>query len=243
MAMSEKRRLVFNEGLLQVERTIIEREISAEDFLQQLQATMVMDTGPLPQGGAYLRSIDTESRPVTLYIIERDPGLYSFRYRVFKKGHPSFNSNDESKNSVLLTVSWPRTLWFYRFVRDVLETVWLASTQQPLLQAYRDTPIYQVLMPNVHGSGSGHFCTGSDIAMSMTVSMGSRVQFCHDFLHTSSYWNADLYPKYENTGVDSLFEWHELTQKDPNCHTKLNFPRHGLGTVGGMIDHLIRKAA
>lgn len=242
MAQTETRRIVVDGNLARVERVICEREVTTEDLFTQLGKSQSFDSGPLPQGGAYVRGTDNDGRPVQIFIIERPASPFAMNYRVWKHGHDQYNSRNDAENTIQLALSWPRTLWLYKFVKEGLETVHLVGIQAPLMDRYRDSSTTILLVPNTHANGHDYFCTGQ-VSIPMDLPMPKRIAWLHNHLQGSA-WNQDLmYPMPSGCGVSDLFDWHEKTEKDREYHKKIKFPVHNTKTVGGLIDKLMRRPA
>jgi len=123
MAFEERRILEIDGGLVVCKRVIRESEVSLDDYLKAAVNSAPFDSGPLPQGGAYLRNIDQANpgRVLQLFSIERPPGPFCLQYRVVKRGQTGAAAKDE-ENMTSLCLSWPRVLWNYRFAGKIQTT-------------------------------------------------------------------------------------------------------------------------
>lgn len=242
MAQAETRRVITEGNVTRIERILVEREVATDDFMAQIGKTLSFDSGPLPQGGAYIRGADPDGRPVQIYIVERPASPFGMTYRVWKHGNPQFNSRDDKENNVALALSWPRTLWCYKFIKEGLDTVHLVGIPSPLMDKYRDSPTTILLVPNTHGGGHSHFCTGQ-VSIPMDLPMPKRIAWLHNHLQGSA-WNQDLaYGFPGGCGITDLFDWHQKTEKDRDYYKKIKFPTHQTRNVGGLIDMLMRRTA
>jgi hypothetical protein len=242
MAQSDTRRAVIEGNLVKYERVIVEREVLLEELVNTVGKTLQFDSGPLPQGGAYVRGIDDQQRPVQIFVIERPASVFGMTYRIWKLGTQHYNSRDLPDNDISLALSWPRTLWCYKFVKEVMETVHLVGIKTPLMDRYRESETVALMVPNIHDHGHGHFCTG-EVKIPMDLAMPKRIAWLHNHLQGSA-WNQDLafsYPR--DCGVTDLFDWNEKSRIDSSYYKKMKFPNHQLRTVGGLIDHLMRRTA
>lgn len=240
MAQTETRRIVVEGNITRVERVIVERESSTDAFQEQIGKSLSFDSGPLPQGGAYIRGTDPDGRAVQIFVIERPALPFGMTYRVWKNGHSQFNARDDKENNINLSLSWPRTLWCYKFVKELLETVHLVSIRAPLMDFYRDTETAIMLVPNTHQNGHGHFCVGN-ITIPMDLPMPKRIAWLHNHLQGST-WNQDLnYQFPRDVGITDLFDWHVKSESDREFYKKIKFPSHNTKTFGGLVDHLMRR--
>ncbi len=243
MAFEEQRVLEIRGGLVTYKRIINEIEVPLEKYLEAAVNSAAFDSGPLPQGGAYLRGSDPQNpgRILQLFSIERPPGPFCLNYRVIKRGQTGAAVKDE-ENMVALCLSWPRVLWNYRFAGDTLEGVYLCGLTEPLLEKYKDQKITTILMPNIHGSGSSYFCVGNDVQLPVDQTASRRALWLHNNLQ-GSLWNSDLMPQYPaGCGVDNLFDWHDKTKADADYYKKIKFPQHNNKTLGGLFSLLLNHA-
>ena len=244
MPFEEHKTIEISGGLVTYKRTITEMEVSLDKYLEAAVNSSPFDSGPLPQGGAFLRNVNPADpgRVMQLFAIERPAGPFCLNYRVIKRGQVGAAPND-AENMASLCLSWPRVLWIYRFQGETLDGVYLCGLSEALLESYRDQKITTILMPNVHGNGSGYFCVGNDIQLPVNQSASKRALWLHNQLQ-GSVWNSDLMPQYPpGCGIEHLFDWHEKTAKDPQYHRKMKFPPHNNKTVGGLFNMLLNQPA
>lgn len=229
--MKETRILTIEGDLVRVERTIVEKEVSAAQFMLEIAKTQPLETGPLPTHcAAFFRWPDRNSGElVTVYLLEHGPGLQKVKYR-----RPADQDNEESR-VVDLVLSWPRTLWFVECLGDVIKDVYITVVESPFRQQYQATPLQRLLMPNQY-QPTGNLCMG-DLTVNTIASLADRIDDLVKQID-ESVWNTDLLPSYDGTGIDGLEDWAAKSATNPDFHRQITFPTHWGQTVGGLLRKL-----
>ena len=233
-ATHEARRIAIEGGLVRLEKTVIERQVKAEDFLAEVARMQPVETGLLPEGCVLLtRSLEAEKRTQTVYVMERPPGLQNVRYNVERE--------DQEIQDLIL--SWPRTLWFCRtsqppaIAHATIVDLWGAVTRAAVHVEDLGTAIYCLPMPNLYDSGNGAVCMGNLSVEAYEKPLAVRIpELIRQVLESA--WNADLMPKFDGLGVGGLEDWARASAADPEFHAKIRFKAHTHATVRGMLKHL-----
>ncbi len=233
MAVKENKFLTIDGDIVRVEKRIVERTVRTTDFLAELARQQAVDTGLLPSNCRLMsRVFDKQNRTRTIYVIEMKPGLKTIQFS------PVRHSAEVHE----LKLSWPRTLWFVRCIftpgqnAAIVEDIWPASITQSLDASMLDTPLSQLLMPNIYDTGNGAVCLGN---LSVT-----DIQPIHQRIDNilaeilSSLWNTDLMPRFQNTGIENLDDWAGRSATNPDFHKLIQYPKHANETLAGMLRHL-----
>ena len=233
MAVKENKFLTIDGDIVRVEKRIIERTVRTSDFLTELARQQAVDTGLLPTNCRLMQRVfDKQNRTRTIYVIEMSPGLKTIQ----------FSPERQSPEVRELKLSWPRTLWFVRCTftpgqnAAIVEDIWPASIAQPLETSMLDTPLSQLLMPNIYDTGNGAVCLGN-LSVADTQPIHQRIDnILAEILN--SLWNTDLMPRFQNTGIENLDDWAAQSATNPDFHTQIKFPKHARETLTGMLRHL-----
>jgi hypothetical protein len=233
-APPETQTLVIEGELARVTRTVIERTIKTSDLLAELGRLQSLKTGILPQGClAYMRSADIQHRVHTLYLIERPAGPVTVRYKT-----GSSHDEQNEKNLVLLTLSWPLTQWLVKWTGPAISELYLTCTTTPI-RSFED-PIFVLPMPNIYEDGNGGVCLGN-LALPESTDAAERTACLIDTV-LSSLWNADLPPDLEALGMKNLEEWAQRSAADPQYGLTLAYKPHRSKTLGQLIESLLGEA-
>ncbi len=238
MAVKENKFLTIDGDIVRVEKRIIERTVRTADFLAELARQQAVDTGLLPTNCRLMsRVFDKQNRTRTIYVIEMLPGLKTIQ----------FSPERQSPEVRELKLSWPRTLWFVRCIftpgqnAAIVEDIWPASISQTLEADMMDTPLSQLLMPNIYDTGNGAVCLGN-LSVVESEPIHQRIdKILEEIL--GSLWNTDLMPRFQDSGVENLDDWATHSATNPDFHTQIKFPRHVHETLGGMLRHLTEAKA
>ena len=238
MAVKENKFLTIDGDIVRVEKRIVERTVRTSDFLAELARQQVVDTGLLPSNCRLMsRVFDKQNRTRTIYVIELPPGMRTIQFS------PVRHSAEVRE----LRLSWPRTLWFVRCIHApgqntaIVEDIWPASFAQPLEASLLDTPLFQLLMPNIYDEGNGAVCLGN-LSIAETQPIHQRIdKILAEILN--SLWNADLMPSFQKTGVENLDDWAAQSATNPDYHAQIHFPRHACETLGGMLRRMTEAKA
>ncbi len=99
-----------------------------------------------------------------------------------------------------------------------------------------ETPLNQILMPNIYDSGNGAVCLGN-LSVADSNPIHQRIdKILQEIL--SSLWNSNLMPRFQETGIESLDDWADRSSTNTEFHSQINFPRHACKTLGGMLRFL-----
>jgi len=234
MAIKENKLLTIDGDMVRVEKRIIERTVRTTDFLAELARQQAVDTGLLPSNCRLMsRVFDKQNRTRTIYVIEFPPGLRTIQ----------FSPERQSPDIRELKLTWPRTLWFVRCIfapgqnTTIVEDVWPASTAQTLDTSLLNTPLGQILMPNIYDSGNGAVCLGN-LSVADSQPIHQRIDMILAEI-LNSLWNTDLMPPFKEAGIESLDDWAAQSATNPEFHTQIRFPPHAWETLGGMLQHLV----
>jgi len=238
MANRENKFLTIDGDIVRVEKRIIERTVRTADFLAELARQHAVDTGVLPSNCRLMsRVFDKQNRTRTIYVIELQPGLKTIQFS------PVRHSAEVRE----LQLSWPRTLWFVRCILTpgqdtaIVEDIWPASISQPLDAFTLDTPLFQLLMPNIYDNGNGAVCLGN-LSVAEMQPIHQRIdKILAEILN--SVWNTDLMPRFQDSGVECLDDWAAHSATKPDFYTQICFPRHAFETFSGMLRHLTEAKA
>lgn len=229
----DRRCLVIEGNWMRLERTIVEREVKTDDFLEEIARTRAMESGIMPQGCIFMaRRSDKQNRQISVYAIERPAGMQNVKFKPAKA--------DEVKE---LHLSWPVTIWFARCVASsdndqVIQDLWLTCVTRPTRDAETSTVLYQMPMPNIYDFGDGALCLGNLVVTDLR-SAAARVDELIEKVLTS-LWNTDLMPEFdEDMGIKSLEEWAEKSTNDPQFHKKIVYRKHKFETIRAMLDQLL----
>lgn len=237
MATKELRRITIEGGLVRMERTVVEREAKAEDFMAELTRMQPVDTGLLPAGCVAVRRWCDENKVTqSLYVVERASGLQPIRFRPVK------GAADEK----LFVLSWPRTVWSCRTIQapaaDIVSMgdCAVAVVRKPIRDEGLATKVYRLPVPNLYEDGHGAICTGSIQIDEHGATGAEKVdRLIRQILESA--WNDDLLPDYGGLGIDGLEDWAVKSAADPELHEKIAFRAHNAGTVGGLLEDLTRR--
>ena len=237
MAIKENKFLTIDGDIVRVEKCVIERTVRTSDFLAELARQQAVETGLLPSNCRLMsRVFDKQNRTRTIYVIELPPGMKTIQ----------FSPERQTANVRELKLSWPRTLWFARCIltpgqNAIVEDIWPASIAQSLETSALETPISQLLMPNIYDTGNGAVCLGN-LAVADTQPVHLRIDKILTEIF-NSLWNTDLMPSFQETGIENLDDWAERSATNPEFHTQIRFPRHAHDTLGGMLRRLTEAGA
>jgi hypothetical protein len=233
MAIKENKFLTIDGDIVRVEKRVIERTVRTSDFLAELARQQPVDSGVLPSNCRMMsRVFDKQNRTRTICVIEVAPGMKTIQ----------FSPERQSPNVRELKLSWPRTLWFARCIFTpgqfgaIVEDIWPASIAQPLEAYALETPLFQLLMPNIYDTGNGAVCLGN-LAVADTQPLSLRIDTILAEIF-NSLWNTDLMPSFQNTGIENLDDWAKQSLTNPEFHTQIKFPRHAFGTLNEMLRRL-----
>ena len=233
MAVKENKFLTIDGDMVRVEKRIIERTVRTTDFLAELARQQAVDTGLLPSNCRLMsRVFDKQNRSRTIFVIELPPGMRTIQFSPVRHAAEVHE----------LKLSWPRTLWFVRCIftpgqnAAIVEDIWPASIAQPLEVSLLDTPLFQLLMPNVFENGSGAVCMGN-LSIAEAQPIHQRIDKILDEI-LNSLWNSDLMPTFRDTGVEKLDDWAAQSATNSEFHTQIHFPQHSSKTLGGMLHRL-----
>lgn len=238
MAVKENKFLTIDGDIVRVEKRIIERTVRTTDFLAELARQQAVDTGLLPTNCRLMsRVFDKQNRTRTIYVIELPPGLKTIQFSPVRHAAEVHE----------LKLSWPRTLWFVRCIftpgqnAAIVEDIWPTSIMQTLDASMLDTPLSQLLMPNIYDTGNGAVCLGN-LSVADSHPIHQRIdKILWEIL--GSLWNTDLMPPFRDSGIESMDDWAAQSATNPDFHAQIRFPRHAYETLGGMLRHLTEARA
>lgn len=238
------RKITMIDDYVRIERTTVEREVKAADFIKEIIRSEPADSGILPYG--CVRRVSNNTRAGMggedirmLYILQVPPHINSMQFKRAPKTEEEEQFPDKCIEEK--RCSWPNTLWFVAFAGKVLQTLHFAATTTPYIINGDKTPLLYLPTPNQYEQG--HVCTGT-LSLDQNIPEQVRVERVMEYM-SKSLWNTDLMPNYNNHdyGIKSIDDWAKKTEKDPDFWRKLTMPNHKLGrTVGAAIERLIGRS-
>lgn len=191
---------------------VIQRRVSARDFLESIKEDNVIALPRLPHNIAFYYQKGND----VCCVIELPPGLYFLKTNRMRKG-------------VMLSMPWQYFVLTYRKVREdsLGVTLWspqnnsLLWSNHKITDFYDDRGVIPARLPNVYGSGN--ICFG-DTAPESDMPLGERIdKLINEFFSPNSVFNSDLGwnvpSKYENE-ITPFRKWATESKQDPLCSLK-----------------------
>lgn len=228
----EQRFMVMEGDMVAMKRLVTEREVKAEDFLNELHRAVPINTGILPYGCVWMMRRNNN----TLFLIERPPALTAMQWRFLNEGDSGWDSKDPSKNVKSLLLSWAYTIWAMPFKGAALCNPYMVFSYNSIAEKSLQTPIYASLLPNIYDGGHGNMCLGNDLSLPTDATPTTRVNLIIKHVMNSN-WNRDLLVAMnaKTHGISGLEDWHAKSAGNADFYKSIRFPEHRNKTLQGLI--------
>lgn len=179
------------------EETII-KQVSAKDYLEQLERNLSVDTGILPRNCIYMRR-----ERASVYVMEIPARVIPIVYMM-------------GTEKTDLIISIPFTQFYIRInQQEAIEYMFMTVTKKPI-KSMADK-VFTAPYPNIHGCGSSNVCTGS-MSITSDAPMNQKLERLTSMFFESGF-NSDLTPtmieRIARNGIkEYMVAWDEETKKN-----------------------------
>lgn len=180
-----------------IEEQII-KQVSAKDYLTQLEQSLSVNTGILPRNCIYMKRAGA-----SVYVMEIPARVIPIVYSV----------GAEKTN---LIISIPFTQFYVRINhQEAIEYMFITVTKKPIKSM--EDMVCVAPYPNIHSAGTSNVCTGS-MRIDSGTSLSQKLERLTSMFFESGF-NADLTPrmigKIAKNGIkEYMIAWDEETKKN-----------------------------